>query len=263
MKSFSWNWVGLQDIQSEKSTLWAGSKGSFTPCHKDAYGCNLHAQIIGKKEWLLWPPDADLSPTRIPYEESSIFSGVDVLEEQFQNKAIRIVLEPGDVLFVPKHWWHLVRNVETSVSINTWVDLPSDSVDRVKEAITRLLVCSVKKSDDESCEWVNPGEELSSDSENQQLLRQSISVCSENKFDLELSTKSSIIDDRCYYQLERKGLSVIENKVEVGNMDKNVPPKDSTSKIIQDSENFMDTLLNAIVADDKTLDGIVTKLICR
>lgn len=34
-----------------------------------------------------------------------------------------IDLEPGDVLYVPKNWWHLVENLETSISINTWVEL--------------------------------------------------------------------------------------------------------------------------------------------
>ena len=46
---FDWSWAGLKDVGSSKSTLWAGSAGSFTPCHKDSYGCNLHAQLMGVK----------------------------------------------------------------------------------------------------------------------------------------------------------------------------------------------------------------------
>lgn len=44
--------------------------------------CLLHAQVAqlyGRKRWLLYPPadTAVLAPTRIPYEESSVFSQVD------------------------------------------------------------------------------------------------------------------------------------------------------------------------------------------
>ena len=34
-----------------------------------------------------------------------------------------VVLEPGETLLVPRHWWHLVENLETSISVNTWIEL--------------------------------------------------------------------------------------------------------------------------------------------
>jgi oxalate decarboxylase/phosphoglucose isomerase-like protein (cupin superfamily) len=36
-----------------------------------------------------------------------------------------VTLKPGDVLFVPRHWWHYVENVGTAVSINSWIPLVS------------------------------------------------------------------------------------------------------------------------------------------
>lgn len=41
--------------------------------------CYKVAQLQGKKRWLLYPPadTGNLYPTRVPYEESSVFSRVD------------------------------------------------------------------------------------------------------------------------------------------------------------------------------------------
>jgi HSPB1-associated protein 1 len=39
------------------------------------------------------------------------------------QEAYVVTLKPGDVLFVPHHWWHYVENVGTAVSINSWIPL--------------------------------------------------------------------------------------------------------------------------------------------
>lgn len=36
-----------------------------------------------------------------------------------------VVLNPGDILIVPSNWWHYVENLETSLTINTWIPLVS------------------------------------------------------------------------------------------------------------------------------------------
>jgi len=51
-----------------------------------------------------------------------------------------VVLEAGDILFIPHLWWHFVENLETSISINTWIDLGGiDDMERIKEGVTRVV----------------------------------------------------------------------------------------------------------------------------
>lgn len=41
---------------------------------------------------------------------------------------LQVTLCPGDVLFIPKHWWHYVECTEPAVSVNTWIDLVGHAI---------------------------------------------------------------------------------------------------------------------------------------
>jgi len=159
LKLFSWAKLGLSERDGSDSTFWAGTRGSHTPCHQDSYGCNLVCQISGTKEWTLFSPDdsQNLAPTRIPYEESSIYSKINFinlernpqksLDRLSQATSYKVSLNPGDVLFVPHQWWHqVVTTSDFSVSINTWVPAPGDNMARLKEALTRWQIANVVKN---------------------------------------------------------------------------------------------------------------------
>lgn len=81
LSAIDWGVFGFKGRGGKESTLWVGSEGAYTPCHYDTYGCNLIAQLWGRKRWVLFPPEDSerLYPTRVPYEESSVFSSVNVL----------------------------------------------------------------------------------------------------------------------------------------------------------------------------------------
>ncbi|XP_054162464.1 HSPB1-associated protein 1-like [Oppia nitens] len=158
--SVNWSQLGLQDDKLEStaknSTFWLGSVDAFTPCHQDSYGYNFVAQLSGKKQWILFPPSDEtfLYPTRIPYEESSIFSSVDFHKPDYkihplfkQTSPHVIELKAGEILFVPHLWWHFVRVIEedfdkSCISINTWIfnDCYQSSLN---ESIVRLLTTSL------------------------------------------------------------------------------------------------------------------------
>ena len=82
LSNVDWSMIGFEGRDGKDSTLWIGSEGANTPCHFDTYGCNFVAQLHGKKKWTLFDPqDLDkLYPTRVPYEESSVFSQVNITD---------------------------------------------------------------------------------------------------------------------------------------------------------------------------------------
>ncbi|XP_010291215.1 PREDICTED: HSPB1-associated protein 1, partial [Phaethon lepturus] len=215
-----WCDFGFPGRSGKESTLWIGSEGANTPCHLDSYGCNLVLQVQGRslgecaaetlwkplsvlrfaatspvdfrshqKRWHLFPPGDTgfLYPTRIPYEESSIFSKVNIANPdlkhfpEFRNTTAHVVtLSPGQVLLVPRHWWHYVESIDPiTVSINSWIELDADHEARVEEAITRMLVCAVKSAENPSDgdPWLNPTEvEATSHEINLQYLNKAVSA---------------------------------------------------------------------------------------
>ncbi|XP_012235128.1 HSPB1-associated protein 1 [Linepithema humile] len=156
INSFNWLKFGIDEElgrNGSNSTMWIGSKGAHTDCHQDTYGYNLVAQIHGRKLWLLYPPNNDLIPVRLPYEESTIYSRFNIYclnEEEEEclltltDKPKLIILEPGDVLFIPNGWWHYVESLDSvSISVNIWGKLEQDNKARVKEALVKLLIAKI------------------------------------------------------------------------------------------------------------------------
>ncbi|XP_046587468.1 HSPB1-associated protein 1 homolog isoform X1 [Neodiprion lecontei] len=155
LSSFDWKRFGF-DQRGEDSTLWIGSQGAHTNCHQDTYGCNLVAQVHGRKRWLLFSPDSHnkLQPTRVPYEESTVYSSFNFFcpskddEEALLRtdpKARMVILEPGQVLLVPNGWWHYVESIDLSISVNIWIPLAADCHSRVGEALVNLIVKEIGK----------------------------------------------------------------------------------------------------------------------
>ncbi|KAH0621300.1 hypothetical protein JD844_022437 [Phrynosoma platyrhinos] len=202
-----WSDFGFEGRNGRDSTLWIGSRGANTPCHLDSYGCNLVLQVQGspvsssrigslglRKRWYLYPPEDSslLYPTRVPYEESSVFSQVNVVNPDLRRyprfkkaQAHVITLDPGQVLFVPRHWWHYVESIDPiTVSVNSWIELDADHEARVEEAITRTLICAIKSAEtpDESDSWLNPTEvEVTSHETNLQYLNEAVSAYLEHQ----------------------------------------------------------------------------------
>jgi hypothetical protein len=104
--------------------LIGGVGGRFPVMHFD--GENAHAtvtEIYGDKEFLVYPPSDGqyLYPNPKLPNKSLIADPQHLDPDRFplQAKATqyRAVLRPGDMVFVPCHWWHTARALSPSISV--------------------------------------------------------------------------------------------------------------------------------------------------
>lgn len=87
LSAVDWSIFGFEGRSGKDSALWMGSEGACTPCHYDTYGYNIVALLSGEKSWTLFGPEDTVAmyPSRIPFEESSVFSEVDVVQPDFER----------------------------------------------------------------------------------------------------------------------------------------------------------------------------------
>lgn len=105
-----------------------GPSRSGSPFHVDPYKTSAwNAVFQGRKRWALYPPDVD--PPGVPVEDDSE-DGIDYdapepikyfVEEYSRLKPsqlpMEIIQEPGEFIYVPSGWWHMVLNLEPCVAV--------------------------------------------------------------------------------------------------------------------------------------------------
>lgn len=106
----------------EFTQLFVAPAGTLTPVHC-AHESNAFVQIHGQKRWLLWParyqqlvqPVSD----RRPYFHANYMPGRDLPDYPLGRyaPAFEVVLDPGDVLYVPPFAWHYVENLTITIAI--------------------------------------------------------------------------------------------------------------------------------------------------
>jgi len=105
-------------------SFWFGPAGTRTPLHHDGNNI-LFCQVTGRKEFYLvssW--EADLiayaqgfyAHAQVPRDVDG--EGIRPPDEKFPWQAQRVVLQPGEALFLPVGWWHQVRALDLSVSLS-------------------------------------------------------------------------------------------------------------------------------------------------
>lgn len=128
---------------------WLSAPTVTTPLHYDLMD-NFYAQVAGRKRFLLFPPSAHWSArihstlhpssrqSHLDLENETQLAQYPELMAELRASATEVVLEPGDVLFIPALWLHHVTTVgdELSMSISTHSDT---RVARLREV---LLIAS-------------------------------------------------------------------------------------------------------------------------
>jgi hypothetical protein len=107
--------------------LWIGSAGCVTGLHYDGKN-NLLCQLHGRKRVTLIPSSehARVEPFGLGFRDLHA-SRVDletldpIAHPQFPlDTATTFDLLPGETLYIPALWWHHVRSLDPSVSVNVW-----------------------------------------------------------------------------------------------------------------------------------------------
>ena len=115
------------DHVAGRQFVWISSSGMITHTHFDQ-DYNFFVQLVGQKRFTLWTPSQHelmyVYPRVHPLWHKSRVSFQAPDNQRFQQfrkvKPVQIVLEPGDVLYVPPYTWHFVETLSPSVSLSTW-----------------------------------------------------------------------------------------------------------------------------------------------
>ena len=122
----------LLALNSKRSSVnaWMGQPHVIAHCHYDGYH-NFYAQLYGTKKFTLfqptnWPglyPYPYLHPSHAQTQVNlSDTHDIDTFPLAGKVRALEIVLQPGDLLYMPPLWFHLVESLELSISVNVWTD---------------------------------------------------------------------------------------------------------------------------------------------
>ena len=85
-----------------------------------------NAVISGKKKWILYPPEFEPPGVHSSPDGSEVATSVSLVEwllnfyddTKYSNpRPIECICSAGDLLFVPKGWWHMAINLEPTVAV--------------------------------------------------------------------------------------------------------------------------------------------------
>ena len=110
--------------------LWIGPCGTQSRLHYDPMD-NFLMQITGRKQVYLIDKEVHTTCLYVgaPYHRQYNVSAIRNVAQPDLEKYPRFAqvpeiwdtqLQPGDILFIPRKWWHSVQALEYSISVNAW-----------------------------------------------------------------------------------------------------------------------------------------------
>lgn len=130
------------------TSLWIGPPGTITGWHTDRLANNILALIEGRKlVFLVSPKESSKMYPSSKYEPGSRLSDVNMEDFDEDNHALfkdanvqYTIIHPGEMLFIPQTWWHVVYGLDVSISSNNFGFTPFDNFKmKSSELIKRKL----------------------------------------------------------------------------------------------------------------------------
>lgn len=108
-------------------TSWIGPAHTVSGYHVD-WSENLFAQIYGRKRFfLVAPEDSGYMYPGDKFDCSTTVSQIDARDYDptqfplFSRASVYTTeLQPGDLLYIPRGWWHFARSLDASISVNNF-----------------------------------------------------------------------------------------------------------------------------------------------
>ena len=107
----------------ESISFWYGATNTITPFHYDCDHANLLYIIEGSKRIYMVHPNYEKymkGDTKIQYGASWSSRSIDNVIINLKNNNIQyeeIILRKGQLLNIPRYWWHCVINIEPTMAI--------------------------------------------------------------------------------------------------------------------------------------------------
>lgn len=135
-KYFSSDWLNeywdlRTDVKDDFRFVYMGPKGSWTPLHTDVFkSYSWSANICGRKLWYLFPPRESQvnkgKKNKLPCDVNTLLEesvkdaaeAPNLLKEGKNAAYLKVIQNPGEIIFVPSNWYHQVHNLDDTISIN-------------------------------------------------------------------------------------------------------------------------------------------------
>jgi hypoxia-inducible factor 1-alpha inhibitor (HIF hydroxylase) len=140
-KQFNWPWIhtmqAILDMGPMKAnTLWIGMAGVVTPSHFDE-AHNFFAQVSGHKKFVLhhpkYFPNMYPFPLHHPCDRQSQVNienpDLKLFPKYKDARSVEGIVGPSDVLYLPGYWFHYVKSLDRTTSVNFWLRMKSETKD--------------------------------------------------------------------------------------------------------------------------------------
>jgi hypothetical protein len=151
--------------QSAKPRIWLGTRSNVS-CHYDGLD-NLACVIAGRRRFTLFAPELIGRLYVGPIDNTmagqpvSLAASADASEEgkyprfaEVRDQALRVELEAGDALYLPKLWWHQVESIAPfNGLINYWWDAFSAGPDAPETSLLLAMITIAERPQAEREAW--------------------------------------------------------------------------------------------------------------